>query len=209
MHMEFRSERTALTIVSDTIIKAGVSLYNAVKYIYSLADEDFYNCNIKDVFKVVLNNITDTNCLQSMGLRINNYKCVEMNTPEYDRVLSLMVYSFAVRIPTLRRVTVKGDALDDNQMKALYELVLSKGAANYQEVISEDYETIRKLVRSGKPVPEYSAEWYKLYIYTSVPALSTISNKNLFLLGFVDILFTLFYTCLEEELEKQLKGFAL
>ena len=57
--MDFKSERAALTGISETIVKCGVSLYNAVKYIYSLAAEDFYNCSIKDALKVVLNNITD------------------------------------------------------------------------------------------------------------------------------------------------------
>ena len=42
--MEFQSERTAITLISDVMIKSGVSLYNATKYIYSFAQDDFYNC---------------------------------------------------------------------------------------------------------------------------------------------------------------------
>ena len=67
--MEFINEDNAINGIADSIIKGGVCLYNAVKYIYSLAEEDFYRVNIKDAFKVVLNNITDTDCLQALGLR--------------------------------------------------------------------------------------------------------------------------------------------
>ena len=37
--MEFISERTACTMISETVVKAGVSLFNAVKYIYMIADK--------------------------------------------------------------------------------------------------------------------------------------------------------------------------
>ena len=62
--------------------------------------------------------------------------------------------------------------------------------------------------KSGRPVPAYDAEWYKGYIYTYVPTLSAITNRNVFLLGSADILFTLFYSCLEEELVRQLNSLA-
>ena len=78
-------------------------------------------------------------------------------------------------------------------------MVISKGAGNYDNVIADDFEEIRRMVKSGKPVPAYDAEWYKGYIYTYVPTLAAITNKNVFLLGSADILFTLFYSCLEEE----------
>jgi len=198
--MEFQSERSAVTILSDCIVKSGVGLYNAIKYIYSLAEDDFYNCHIKDVLKVVLNNLTDTNCLQALGLRINNEKCKEMNSPEYNKVLSLIVYSFAVRIPVLKTIKVKEQTLSDEQIKLIYSAVISRGAENHLNSIPESFEEMRKLVKTGKPIVPYTADWYKAYIYTNVPALSEISNKNMFLLGVVDILFTMFYACLEEEL---------
>lgn len=56
--MEFISERTAFTMISETVVKAGVSLFNAMKYIYMIADKDLYNINIKDIFRISLNNIT-------------------------------------------------------------------------------------------------------------------------------------------------------
>lgn len=199
--MEFQSERTAITMISDVIVKSGVSLYNSIKYIYSIAEDDFYNCNIKDVLKVVLNNLTDIDCLQALGLRINADKCKEMSSPEYNNVLSLIVYSFAVRIPVLKNITVNNQTLTDEQLKAIYDAVISKGAKNYMDTIPESYDEIRKLVKSKKPIPPYTADWYKTFIYTRIPELSEIKNKNIFLLGAVDILFTMFYACLEEELE--------
>lgn len=199
--MEFQSERTAITIISDVIVRSGVTLYNAIKYIYSIAEDDFYTCNIKDVLKVVLNNLTDINCLKALGLRINNEKCKEMSSPEYNNVLSLIVYSFAVRIPLLKYITINNQTLTDEQLKNIYATVLSKGARNYKDSVSEDYEEIRKLVKAKKPVPPYSADWYKTFVFTNIPELAQIKNKNMFLLGVVDILFTMFYACLEEELQ--------
>lgn len=199
--MEFQSERAAVSIISDVIVKSGVSLYNSIKYIYSLAEDDFYNCNIKDVLKVVLNNLTNIDFLQELGLRINADKCSEMSSPEYNNVLSLIVYSFAIRIPVLKNLTINNQTLTDDQLKAIYDNVISKGARNYLDTIPENYDEIKKLVKTKKPVPPYNADWYKAFIFTRIPELSEIKNKNMFLLGAVDILFTMFYACLEEEIE--------
>ena len=133
--MEFKSDRIALTTIAEAIVKSGVNLFNTVQHVYARADDDFYNCDIKDLLKVVLNNVTDIKALDNMGLRINNFKCAEMNSPEYDRVLSLIVYSFAVRIPTLKRIKARGKVLSDSQLKKIYEIGVSKGAANYEDAI--------------------------------------------------------------------------
>jgi len=198
--VEFNSERTAISRISETIVKGGVALYNAIKYTYSIAEEDFYNVNIKDILKVVLNNITDADCLGEMGLRINHERCAEMMNEEYNKVLSLIVYSFAVRIPTLKLVKNGDDAMTDEQLLAVYEAVVEKGAENVGNSVSESYATMKQLVKKNKPVPPYSSDWFKTYIYTSVPSLSAVSNKNIFLLGFTEILFAMFYSCLEEEI---------
>lgn len=76
-----------------------------------------------------------------------------MNTPEYERVLSLMVYSFAVRLPVLKNVKTSGGYLNDKQIKTIYDMVISKGAGNYDNVIADDFEEIRRMVKSGKPGP--------------------------------------------------------
>ncbi len=204
--MEFISERTAFTMISDTVVKAGVSLFNAVKYIYMIADKDFYNINVKDIFKISLKNITDTTSLFNTGIKLDKERCKEMNSPEYERVLSLMVYSFAVRLPELKNVKTRGGTLNDKQIKAIYDMVVAKGAGNYENVIADDFEEVRRMVKMGRGVPAYDAEWFKGYIYGYVPALASISNRNLFLLGSCDILFTLFYSSLEEELERLLES---
>lgn len=206
--MEFVSERTAFTMLSETVVKAGVSLFNAVKYIYMIADKDFYNINVKDIFKISLKNITDTTCLYNTGIKLDKERCREMNSPEYERVLSLMVYSFAVRLPELKNVKVNNQTLNDKQIKAIFDMVVAKGAGNYDNVIVDDFEEIRRMVRTGRPVPAYDAEWFKSYIYSYVPALTAITNKNMFLLGSCDILFTLFYSGLEEELKRLLESLA-
>ena len=206
--MEFVSERTAFTLLSETVVKAGVSLFNAVKYIYMIADKDFYNISVKDIFKISLKNITDTTCLYNTGIKLDKERCKEMNSPEYERVLSLMVYSFAVRLPELKNVKINNQSLNDKQIKSIFDMVVAKGAGNYDNVIVDDFEEIRRMVRTGRPVPAYDAEWFKSYIYSYVPALTAITNKNMFLLGSCDILFTLFYSGLEEELKRVLSGLA-
>ena len=112
-------------MISETVVKAGVSLFNAVKYIYMIADKDFYNINIKDIFKIALNNISDTTCLYNTGIKLDKERCAEMNTPEYERVLSLMVYSFAVRLPVLMNVKTSCGYLNDKQIKTFYDIVIS------------------------------------------------------------------------------------
>lgn len=199
--MDFANERAAVQAISETIVKAGVCLFNTTKYAYVLAAEDFYNCSIKDVVKIALNNITDCNALSALGLRVNNDSCPEMSSADYDKVLALIVYSFAARIPALKLVKVAGQTMDDSQLRAVYDLVIGKGAINYAKAIEETYDGNKRFVAKGKKLADYDAQWYKGYIFSHVPALGTISNKNVFLLGFADILFTLFYSCLEEELE--------
>ena len=202
--MVFINETAALNGLADTIIKGGVSLYNAVKYIYSIAEKDFYNVNIKDAFKVVLNNITDTDSLQALGLRIDDATCREMQNEEYNRVLPMIVYSLAVRIPTLKSVRNEDDTMTDEQLYRLYTIVMDKGAENYRDMISETFLETKYLVRKGKRLPAFTAEWFKTYIYTNVSSLSEITNKNMFLLGFADVLFAMFYSCLEEELKNKI-----
>lgn len=206
--MEFVSERTAFTMLSETVVKAGVSLFNAVKYIYMIADKDFYNINVKDIFKISLKNITDTTCLYNTGIKLDKERCREMNSPEYERVLSLMVYSFAVRLPELKNVKVNNQSLNEKQIKSVFDMVVAKGAGNYENIIVDDFEEIRRMVKTGKPIPAYDAEWFKSYIYSYVPALTAITNKNMFLLGSCDVLFTLFYNGLEEELKRLLASLA-
>ena len=85
--MEFISERTAFTMLSETVVKAGVSLFNAMKYIYMIADKDLYNINIKDIFRISLNNITDTTCLYNTGIKLDKERCAVRSIKERDESL--------------------------------------------------------------------------------------------------------------------------
>lgn len=202
--MVFINETAAINGLADTILKSSASLYNAMKYIYSIAENNFYNISVKDAFKVVLNNITDSDSLQALGLRIDDRTCFEMQNDEYNRVLPMIVYSLAVRIPTLKNVKNGDDCMSDDQLYRLYTTVMEKGAENYNDMISETFLETKYLVRKGKKIPSYTAYWYKTYIYSSVPSLAEITNKNMFLLGLADVLFAMFYSCLEEELANKI-----
>lgn len=199
--MQFYSERTVLVKLSDAIAAYGLSLYNAVKYFYSIGEEDFYRCNIKDGLKILLNNLSDADSLKALGLRINNTRCPQMDSEEFKRLLPMIIYSFAVRIPLLKQVKYRDDAFTDDQLHTIYETVIAKGAENYGELIPETFLEMKYLVKKNKPVPEYSADWFKSYIYSNVPELTAITNQNMFLLGFLDVLFPMFYSCMQEELK--------
>ena len=206
--MDFINEAAAVNGLADEIVKGGVCLFNAVKYIYSIAEESFYTVSIKDAFKIVLNNITDTDSLTALGLRIDGESCGEMMGEEYEKVLPLMVYSLAVRIPVLKNLRGASGPMTDDQLYKVYNAVMAKGAENYKDAVTESFMEIKYLVRKGKRLPPYNADWFKTYIYTSVPALSEITNKNMFLLGFADVLFAMFYSCLEEALFEKIKEYS-
>ncbi len=206
--MNFISETDAINGLADYIIRSGVCLYNTIKYIYSLADSEFYNVSIKDVLKIMLNNMPDTDSMKVLGLRIDGYACREMQSEEYNKVLPIIVYSLAVRIPVLKNVRSGNDCMSDDQLYRLYSAVLEKGAENVEDIISETFLEIKYLVRKGKRLPPFTADWYKTYIYTRVPALAEITNKNMFLLGFADVLFAMFYSCMQDGLSQKLLEYA-
>lgn len=76
--MDFINEDNAVNGLADAVIKGGVCLFNAIKYIYSIAEEDFYRVSIKDALKIVLNNVNESDRLRALGLRIDENTCGEM-----------------------------------------------------------------------------------------------------------------------------------
>ncbi len=206
--MDFINEANAINGLADTIVKGGVCLFNAVKYIYSIAEESFYTVNIKDAFKIVLNNISDTDSLTALGLRIDSETCGEMMNEEYNKVLPLIVYSLAVRVPVLKNLRGTSGPMTDDQLYKVYTAVMSRGAENYRNAVAESFMEIKYLVRKGRKLPPYNADWFKTYIYTNIAPLSEITNKNMFLLGFADVLFAMFYSCLEENLFEKIKEYS-
>jgi hypothetical protein len=205
--LEFYDEKTAIDGMADFILRGGVSMYNTMKYIYSLAEKDFYNVNIKDVIKLVINNVTGVDALSVLGLRAEGEKVAQMETESYRRLLPAMVYSLAVRVPALKPVLVGEKPLTDDQIYKIYNAVMQKGGANTDDIIPETFLEIKYLVKKQKPLPPFTADWYKNYIFAKVPELAAITNKNIFLLGASDIFFGMFYACFFEALSAQLEEY--
>ncbi len=206
--MQFLSERTAIEEVAALILDAAANLYKSTKYIYALSRADFYSCSVKDVFKVILNNLRQVDTLQALGLHIDAESCPEMATAEYEKVFSLLVYSFAVRLPTLQRVQIQGERLSDAQIQAIYDYIMQKGIANHGELVAESFADMKVRIRKKQQVVPYNADWYKAFLYTYVPSLAEINNRNVFLFGTVDILFMMYYMRLEEELQAMLTRYS-
>ena len=194
--MKFEDESTAYALISETVVKAGISLVNAIKYICAVSEKDFYNTNIRDILKISLKDITNTKSLFAE-------EETEIKAPKdagFERVLPLVIYSFAIRLPELKYIKTSGGSLTDKQIKDIFDIISAKGASNYGGVIEEDLGYINKLVKKQKPVPVYDADWFKSYIMNYLPSLREFTNGNMFLLGSCDILFTLFYESLMERL---------
>jgi hypothetical protein len=205
--MDFYDEKTAVDGIADFILRGGVCMYNTLKYIYSLSDRDFYNVNIKDVIKLIINNVTDSDSLSFLGLRAEGEPVAAMESESYRRILPVMVFALAVRTPALRSVEIDGKPLTDDQIYKIYSAVLSKGASNVDDLIPDTFLEIKYLVRKNKPLPPFTAEWYKNYIFRSVPELAAITNRNIFLFGACDVFFSMYYACFKEALEEKVKDF--
>ena len=197
--MYFEDETSAILSISDHIVAASNSLFTATKYIYALADDKYYECDIKDVFRIILNNIHAPQRLSAFRLDISSAALAAMETPAYEAVKDLILYSFAVRIPVLGR-SDSGAALSDEQVQALYETVLLGHPINPGGFIQDSFEDIKRRVKRRRPLPPYKTDWYRAYIYAHCPALADISNKNIFLLGAAEPLFSMFYLQHETEL---------
>ena len=80
---------------------ASESLFNAVRYCYLIADNDFYNINVKDIFRIGLSDITNPDCFKNLGLSLDETKIGEMGTEHYRENLSILVLpvSFSRKTP--------------------------------------------------------------------------------------------------------------
>lgn len=203
--MTLSNESEALWQLTDMIVKAGANLFKATKYLYALTADSSFNYDIKDFFTVILNNIFNADVMRSFRISIDDETCSAMNTREYFDVFRLIIYSFAVRLPELCHVEVYGEYLSMKQITAVYNAVMEKGVVNHGDAISESFSGAASAVKKGKSLPPYSTEWFKTYIFTTVPELAEINNHNLFFLGAADLLFSLYYLCLEKEFERRIR----
>lgn len=199
--MVFHDENEAVARLADLLLNAGANLFKASKYIYALSEDAFYRIDVKDVFKVVLNNICGADNLAAFDLAMDGSACAELNTPEYDDVFPLIVYSFAVRLPVLC-VSASGRPMDDAQMRSVYYTIIEKGVTNIDDAVAESFTDTRNAMKKGKAAAPYGGEWFKAHLYSKMPSLADVTNRNLFFFGVMDVLFVLFYLCLEKEFAK-------
>lgn len=196
---------TDLNVLAGEINLAVKSLYNALKYIYLISDEDFYNISVRDLFKVALNDVSNPDSISNLGLRLVPEKIGEMSEGGFEIVERIIRYSFAVRIPFLRKDLDKLQ-LTNGDMKSLYTLVGESGIENPDGLIELDFKTAYKLSKSRDEEPFFDAEWFKRWVYAYSRDLGAINNRNLFLLGCVDALFPLYYSTLFERLVNIVKN---
>lgn len=196
-------EHYDLQELSRVMEGASLSLLNAVRYIYAVAADGFYNINIKDLFKVALSDITDPDVLSSLGIPVNSVKFAEFKTEEFRNLSKLILYAFAVRLPFLRRV--ENSALKDSALYALYEACVEKGARNIDDIVYGDFKSMMKTAKTRESEPGFNGEWFRRWVYTRGGELAAITNENMFLLGCMDALLPLFYSKLTDELIEMCK----
>lgn len=130
----------SLPIIAGIIANTARSMTTVMQYIYTVSDSDFYNINIKDVFRIALMDVTETSRLENLGIRIKTPENDAMfETTEFGRVQHLIMYSLAARLPLISR-QIEDFPLSDKQLKQVYELMIKNGADNFGEIIYESYE---------------------------------------------------------------------
>ena len=181
----------SLPIIAGIITNTARSMTTVMQYIYTVSDSDFYNINIKDVFRIALMDVTETSRLENLGIRIKTPENEAMfETAEFGRVQHLIMYSLAVRLPLISR------------LKQVYELMIKNGADNFGEIIYESYEGNFKVRKQKNPLPSYSSDWFRRYVYTYMPKFGEINNRNLYFLGCVEAMFPLYYSAMTAQLKK-------
>lgn len=205
--MTLKNETELIDQLTDMTLKAGANLFKATKYLYALTAENYYNCNIKDFFKVVLNNIYNVDVLSAFQISIDDHTCSALNTREYFDVFRLIIYSFAVRLPVLCQVKTQDKTMSAKQITSVYNAVMEKGISNNNDAVVENFAQNLSLVKRSKYIPPYTSEWYRTYIFTTISELSEICNRNLFFMGASDMLFSLYFLCLEKDFETQITAF--
>lgn len=192
----------SLPIIAGIITNTARSMTTVMRYIYTVSDSDFYNINIKDVFRIALMDVTETSRLENLGIRIKTPENDAMfETAEFGRVQHLIMYSLAVRLPLVSK-QIDGFPLSDKQLKQVYELLLKNGADNYGEIVYESYDDNLKARKQKTPLPSYSSDWFRRYVYTYMPKFGEINNRNLYFLGCVEAMFPLYYSAMTAQLKK-------
>jgi len=193
----------SIKVLAEKIDLAANSLFNAIKYCYLISESDFYNINVKDIFKIGLNSITNPDCFSYLGLELTNENIGEMSTNGFREVLEVIRFSFAIRLPFIRR-SAENTTLKDVHLKQIYDILEQYGFSNPDGIVEESFKSMAWLVKTKKPEPPFETEWFRRWIYTYGKELAAINNKNMFMLGCVEALFPLYYASLHDYLAKEM-----
>ena len=196
-----------LLSMASVVNAASESIYEAMKYIYSVAYEDFYDINVKDIFKIALSNITDPGVLNNLGYKIYPERIGDLRNSEFAVVKKIIAYSFAVRLPFIKRyLPSKSVIFADNEIRDLFQAICDSGAQNVDGIVPMDF---RANMRTAKlrdiEEPVFDTEWFKTWVYTYGKEFSVINNKNMFFLGCTDALFPLYWSAVTDRLLAMIK----
>ena len=196
-----------LLSMASVVNAASESIYEAMKYIYSIAYEDFYDINVKDIFKISLSNITDPGVLNNLGYKIYPERIGDLRNSEFAVVKKIIAYAFAVRLPFLKRyLPAKSLIFSDNEIRDLFQAICDSGAQNVDGIVPMDF---RANMRTAKlrdiEEPVFDTEWFKTWVYTYGKEFSVINNKNMFFLGCADALFPLYWSAVTDRLLAMIK----
>lgn len=198
--MDFPND--SLPILSGIITNTSKSMAQAMKYIYAVAGEDFYNINVKDIFRLALTDVTDCAKLENLNININKKEISDIfSSNEFSRVQHMLGYNLAARLPFYKKL-ISDFPLKDKQLKSLYDSIIYDGADNFGGIISESFEENNKLIKQKQNLPPFTSEWFRRYVYTYIPVLGEINNRNLYFLGCVEAMFPLYYSALTAQLKK-------
>ena len=181
---------------ADIIDNASESLFAALQCCYMISDDDFYNVNVKDIFKVGLSNITNPNCFRNMGFEPDKEKLGELGGDKFREVLDIIRYCFARR-------EAPDCYIKEPQIKQMYDILEEYGFANPDGIVVESFKSVSWLAKTKKPEPAFDTEWFRSWIYTFGKDVAAINNRNMFLLGCADALFPLYYSALKEKLVEE------
>ena len=197
-----------LLSMASVVNAASESIYEALKYIYSVAYEDFYDINVKDIFKISLNNITDPGVLNNLGYKIYPERIGDLRNSEFAVVKKIIAYAFAVRLPFIKRyLPPKTITFNDNDIKDLFQAVCDSGAQNVDGIVPMDFRTnMRTAKLKDAEEPVFDTEWFKTWVYTYGKEFSVINNRNMFFLGCADALFPLYWSAVTDRLLSMIRN---
>ena len=109
-----------LLSMASVVNAASESIYEAMKYIYSVAYEDFYDINVKDIFKIALSNITDPGVLNNLGYKIYPERIGDLRNSEFAIVKKIIAYAFAVRLPFIKRYLPSKNSIFTGRLQSSY-----------------------------------------------------------------------------------------